>query len=83
MNNIISVETLELTNKFLSNFEIIDAVEKLRIPRFRGVFVRDNLPYKSKKNECGILNLDDALGEGTHWVAWYRKNDKNFYFDSY
>ena len=83
MSDIISVEGFELTNKPLTNFEIIDAVEKLRIPRFRGVFVRDNLPYNPKKNECGILNLDDTSGEGTHWVAWYRKNGKNFYFDSY
>ena len=73
MSDIISVEGLELTNKPLTNFEIIDAVEKLRMPRFRGVFVRDNLPYNPKKNECGILNLDDTSGEGTHWVAWYRK----------
>ena len=38
------------------------------------MFVRDNLPYNPKKNECGILNLDDTSGAGTHWVAWYRKN---------
>ena len=49
MSDIISVEGLELTNKPLTNFEIIDAVEKLRIPRFRGMFVRDNLPYNPKK----------------------------------
>ena len=73
MSDIILVEGLELTNKPLTNFEIMDAVKKLRIPRFRGVFVRDNLPYKPKKNECGILNLDDTSGKGTHWVAWYRK----------
>ena len=69
MNNIISVEGLELTNQPLTNFEIIDAVKKLKIPRFRGVFVRDNLPHIPKKNECGILNLDDTSGQGTHWVA--------------
>ena len=55
MSDIILVEGLELTNKPLTNFEIIDAGKKLKIPRFRGVFVRDNLPYKPKKNECGIL----------------------------
>ena len=71
---------LELANKPLTNFEIIDAVEKLRIPRFRGVFVRNNLQYKPKKNECGILNLDDASGEGTHWVGWYRKKQQKLLF---
>jgi len=83
MNTIISVEGLELPNKPLSNFEITDAVKKLKIPAFRGVFVRDNLPLKPNENECGILNLDDTSGKGTHWVAWYRRNSKNFYFDSY
>ena len=33
--------------------------------------------------ECGILNFDDTTGNGTHWVAWHRDNDKNYYFDSY
>ena len=40
MSDIILVEGLELANKPLTNFEIIDAVEKLRIPRFRGVCTR-------------------------------------------
>ena len=69
----ISVEGLELPNKPLSNIGLINAVRKLEIPEFRGVFVRDNLPVKGKRNECGILNLDDASGRGTHRVVWYRK----------
>ena len=40
----ISVEGLVMPNKALTNLEILDAVKKLEIPRFRGVFVRDNLP---------------------------------------
>jgi len=32
---------------------------------------------------CGILNLDDASGEGTHWVGWSRAGKNKFYFDSY
>jgi len=32
--------------------------------------------------ECGILNLNTS-GNGTHWVAWYRDNGKNYHFDSY
>ena len=69
MNTIISVEGLELPNKPLSNFEITDAVKKLKIPAFRGVFVRDNLPLKPNKNECGILNLDNTSGKGTHCMG--------------
>ena len=79
----ISVDGIVLPNRPLSNLEITDSVKKLRIPSFRGVFVRDALPETPNKNECGILNLDDSSGNGTHWVLWYRKNNKNFYFDSY
>ena len=63
--------------------EISDAVKKLEILRFRGVFVRDNLPVEPQRMECGVLSLDDTSGNGTHWVAWYRDNGKNYYFDSY
>jgi len=41
------------------------------------------LPGKKLKNECGILNLDDSYGNRTHWVAWYRRNNDRYYFDSY
>ena len=72
-----------LPNKPLSNVELQDAAKKIEIPGFRGVFVRDNLPSKRRKGECGILNLDDATGTGTHWVAWCRTSKNTFYFDSY
>ena len=78
----ISVEGLVMPNKPLTNLEIIDAVRKLEILRFRGVFLRDNLPVEPKRMECGVLNLDDTSENGTHWVAWYRDNGKNYYFVS-
>ena len=71
----------KLDKGLLGNLEISDAVKKLQIPSFRGVFVRDMLPSKPNKNESGILNLDRSLGDGTHWTAWYRRNNKNFYFE--
>ena len=40
-------------------------LKKLEIPRFRGVFARDNLPLEPQRMECGILNLDDTAGNGT------------------
>ena len=79
----LSVEGLVLPNKALTNFELMDAVKKLQIPRFRGVFMRDELPRKPLKRECGILNLDDVSGRGTHWVCWYKKDRRNSYFDSF
>ena len=44
----IYVEGLVIPNKALTNLEILDAVRKLEIRRFRGVFLRDNLPVEPK-----------------------------------
>ena len=72
-----------LPNKPLSNVELLEAARKLRIQNFRGVNLRDTLPKRAKRKECGILNLDDTTGSGTHWwVAWYNGAEKK-YFDSY
>jgi len=66
---------IKLENKALSNIELEFAIKKLKIPRFRGVFSKDDLPNKPCKRECGILNLDNSLGGGTHWVAWYKNKN--------
>lgn len=55
----------------------------MRIPYFRGVFMRDRLPHKSKQIECGIVNLDNYKNVGTHWVAYVRVNNYCEYFDSF
>ena len=78
----ISVEGVKLPNKPLTNFQLIDTVKELKIPHFRGVFMRNDIPRRPLKRECGILNLDGVSGRGTHWVCWYKNND-NFYFDSF
>ena len=51
----ILVDSVVLPNKPLSNLEIIDAVKKLSLDGFSGVFLRDTLPKKAKLNECGIF----------------------------
>jgi hypothetical protein len=79
----ITVANVTLPNKPLSNFELIEAAKQLHIPYFRGVFVRDGLPKKTKRKECGILNLDNSAGNGTHWVAWYKNDKYKYYFDSF
>ena len=80
----ISVGNVVLPNKPLSNYDIIEAIKELKIPGFRGVFLRDQLPNRPRKKECGIINLadsDDSIG--THWVAYYKNIDLKIYFDSY
>ena len=76
----ILVDSVTFPNKPLSNFEIIDAAKRLSVNGFRGVFLRDTLPTKTKLNECGILNLDSSSGDGTHWVMWFKKGKKKVLF---
>ena len=62
----ILVDSVVLPNKPHSNLEIIDAAKKLSLYEFRGVFLRDTLPAKTKLNECGILKQDSSSGDRTH-----------------
>ena len=70
-------------NKSLSNYDLKDWVKQLGIKYFRGFFSKDTLPTRINNKECGIINLDNHIGPGTHWVA-YRNIDKYCeYFDSF
>ena len=79
----INVEGVVLPNKPLTNFELIEAAKKLNIPNFRGLFMRDALPKRPRRNECGILNLDDSNGPGTHYCCFLKNGKDKIYFDSY
>ena len=70
-------------NKPLSNFDLLNWVKKLGINHFRGVYSRDGLPDRIKRNECGIINLDSKIGPGTHWVAYRNVDSTCEYFDSF
>ena len=65
---------IKFIDKPLSNFDLFNFVKHLKIKYFKGVFSRDKLPNMISK-EYGIINLDDQIGAGTHWVA-YRNIDK-------
>src|SRR5678816_4443801 len=79
----IDVEGLTLPNIALSNIQLIEAAKKLNINNFRDVFLRDELPKKPRAIECGILNLDDSSGRGSHWTCWIKRAKDKTYFDSY
>ena len=79
----IDVEGVVLPNVPLSNIQLIDAAKRSNIHGFRGVLLRDKLPKSPRSKECGILNLDDSSGKGTHWVAWIKRGKDEIYFDSY
>lgn len=55
----------------------------LKIPNFRGVFMRQVLPNKSHDIECGVLNLGDINSNGTHWTCYVKNGNKKLYFDSF
>ena len=60
-------------------------IDNLRIKHFRSIYSRNALPESINKKECGIINLDDIEGSGTHWVC-YRNLEKNlveFNFDPF
>lgn len=70
-----------LPSRALTNIDLLHYTKDIKY--FRGVFMRNNLPRKPWTNECGILNLDEMEGEGTHWVAYNKKGNKSTYFDSF
>lgn len=56
----------------------------LKIPYFRGVFMRNSLPPSGPLyRESAIVNLDSNSGRGTHWVAYRKNGDDVVYFDSF
>lgn len=73
---------IKLPNRALTNIELEKFVGRLRIPNFRGVYMRNNLPKHINVNETGIINLDDKNGPGTHWTAYLKRGPKIIYFDS-
>ena len=45
--------------------------------------MRDTLPKRIRKNECGILNLDLQQNQGTHYICYYKNNSKRIVFYSF
>ena len=78
-----NVYGIHIPDKSLSNFELLDYAKQLNIPNFRGVFMKDELPKKPWKNECGIVNFNSSFEPGSHWVAYYKNGKKRILFDSY
>ena len=71
------------TDKGLSNFELVKYAKELKIPNFRGVFMRDTLPKKVKLHECAIMNFNKSSQVGSHWVCYYKDPHHRIYFDSF
>ena len=74
---------IEIPKKALSNFELVKYVNILKIPNFRGVFMRDSLPKRPETVENGIVNFNTTDQPGSHWVAYFKDGSNRIYFDSF
>ena len=76
--------TIKFINKPLSNIDLLHRIKQLGIKYLRSIYSRHNLPEKIHRLETGIIDLDDSIGRGSHWVC-YRNIDEQFseYFDSF
>ena len=68
----------------LSNIDLLKWIDYLEIPDFKGIFSRDSENHFHETGSC-IINLDDQIGPGTHWVATVVKPKSKivYYFDSF
>ena len=64
----------------LANFEIQKYYQKE--PRFNGVYSRNNLPKKNKGWDI-LINLDEYIDVGTHWIALFCRRTEIVYFISF
>ena len=72
-----------IPNKPLTNFDLLEYVNRLKIPYFRDVFMKDTLPKLPYENECAIVNFNTHDQPGSHWVCYYKIKDERIYFDSF
>jgi len=63
-----------------TNIQLDQLAIRIHIPYFRGVFMRNALPISdARRNESGIVNLDDARSSGTHWVAYQERQSRDIF----
>ena len=75
------VKKPKFVNKPLSNFDLLQWVDFLKIPNFKGIFARDEVMPR-EHSPC-IINLDELENAGTHWVCCAPGEKALWYFDSF
>ena len=73
-------ELNNLYNYPMSNLKIDDILKNN--VNCIGTYSKDNVPIL-KNDESTIVNLDDSLGKGAHWISYSKKSTIKFFFDSY
>ena len=83
VNNMKVYELNLHADEALTNIDLLKYVDVLKVPKFRGVFMRDELPERPNPVECGIVNLSAHEQLGTHWVCYAKIYNTRIYFDSF
>ena len=71
------------SDRGLTNVDLVHYIEKLKVPHFRGVYMRDELPSHVETLECGIMNFNRSDQLGSHWVCYVKNHNTRIYFDSF
>ena len=61
--------------------DLLEYVKILKIPKFRGVLRKDELPKEINHVECGIVNLNTP--EEPRWICYAKVYKNRCYFDSF
>ena len=69
----------------MTNIELYNEAQKLDLPNFKYFMSNELVKASPDDKECGIVNLDDSDGKGTHHICYWldRKHGDKFCFDSF
>jgi len=68
----------------ITNIQLAQLARRMHVLYFRGIFTRNALPISGvRRNESGIVNLDDTKGPGTHWITYAKRINQVIYFNSF
>ena len=84
------VNLVELKLSKMSIIKIKDFMKKLKLRKdtmedyeLQRIYKSPINPRDSKINsDKGFVNMDSGEKGGTHWICFYIKNNKRFYFES-
>jgi len=77
-------KTLRMPAGVSTNIQLDQLARRMHVPYFINVFIRNAVLISGARwNESGTVNLDDARGSGTHWVAYAKRDNHVIYFDSF
>jgi len=69
----------------MTNIELYNEAQKLDLPNFKYFMSNELVKASPDDKECGIVNLDDSDGKGTHHICYWldSKHGDKFCFDSF